>query len=243
MKKIITTIVFFICAILVNAQETSEKETTPNSSFVIMPIHNSVAGFSNVFLGSVSINPKLNVTFYSVFWNNPSFGNLNTGSDLFLETGVGLGFKLLDDKLYVNPTLGFGHGKFLSNGTKTLIGEGIIPNVLVLYNTEKFELDSYLSLYKSFRRGGDITRDLLLNWIVPGYKVSKTFSFGAYYEQLVQVRRTDDLFENSIYQWLGAYVKVSLKNHIWFRLAAGANLDTTLGTSNEFYKIQAFIPL
>ena len=139
MKKIITTIVFFICAILVNAQETSEKETTPNSSFVIMPIHNSVAGFSNVFLGSVSINPKLNVTFYSVFWNNPSFGNLNTGSDLFLETGVGLGFKLLDDKLYVNPTLGFGHGKFLSNGTKTLIGEGIIPNVLVLYNTEKFE--------------------------------------------------------------------------------------------------------
>ncbi len=243
MKKITVLLIAFVSSFL-TAQESDPSDTTKKeTSFVIMPIHNSVAGFSNVFLGSISLKPKTNLTFYSVFWNNPNFGNLNSGSDLFLETGVGLGFKLFDDKLYVNPTLGFGHGKFMSNGTGTTIGEAIIPSVLVLYNTKRFELDSYLALYKSFRRGGDITRDLVLNWIIPGYKITENISAGAFYEQFVQVRTSDDLHESSIYQWLGGYVKLTLKNHIWFRFAAGGNLDTGLGTANEFYKVQAFIPL
>lgn len=247
MKKVINMllIVFVLTYGVAQAQETEEvkEEEKKKTSFVIMPIHNSVAGFSNVFLGTTELKKNLNFTFYSVFWNNPNFGNLNTGSDLFLETGVGLGFKLANDKLYINPTLGFGHGKFLSNGTGTTIAEGIIPSVLVLYNTDKFELDSYLALYKSFRRGGDVTRDLILNWIVPGYKISDRFSLGVFYEQFVQVRRTDDLAEKSIYQWLGGYAKLKLDNGIWFRFAAGPNLATDLGTAKEFYKVQAFIPL
>lgn len=39
------------------------------------------------------------------------------------------------------------------------------------------------------------------------------------------------------------YVMVSLKNHIWILLAAGPNLATQLGTSDEFFLIQAFIPM
>lgn len=245
MKKIITLSILCVFTQFIMAQEMEHKEEKEKkkTSFVIMPIHNSVAGFSNVFLGTTELKKNLNFTFYSVFWNNPNFGNLNTGSDLFLETGVGLGFKLANDKLYINPTLGFGHGKFLSDGSETTIAEGIIPSVLVLYNSGKFELDSYLALYKSFRRGGGVTRDLVLNWIIPGYKVSDRFSLGAFYEQFVQVRRSDDLAEKSIYQWLGGYVKLSLDNGIWFRFAAGPNLSTDLGTSKEFYKVQAFILL
>jgi len=221
--------------------ESKETKKSSNTNFILMPIHNSVAGFSNVFLGSIGLSKNVNFTFYSVFWNNPSFGNFNSGSDLFLETGIGLGFKL--GNLYVNPTLGFGHGKFLSGGTETVIGDGFIPSLGVLYNTRHFELDAYIALYKAFRKRGNTSRDLLLNWVAPGYKVNKRVSLGAYYEQFAQVRNSDESPEKSIYQWMGGYVKLSLDNGVWFRFAAGPNLATDLGTGEEFYKIQAFIPL
>lgn len=244
MKKLTFIIIALICLQNAFAQDNpNPKKEQKKTSFVIMPIHNSVAGFSNVFLGSMEINKKVNFTFYSVFWNNPNFGNLNSGSDLFLETGVGLGFKLAQNRLYINPTLGFGHGKFLSGADKTTLAEGIIPSVLVLYNTKRFELDSYLALYKSFRKVGRPTRDLMLNWIIPGYKVSKRFSLGGFYEHFSQVRTSDESPEKSIYQWLGGYVKFTMNNGTWFRFAAGPNLATELGTGEEFYKVQAFIPL
>jgi hypothetical protein len=224
-------------------KQAKKEKKQKKTSFVIMPIHNSVAGFSNVFLGNIELSKKVNFTFYSVFWNNPNFGNLNTGSDLFLETGVGLGFKLANNKLYINPTLGFGHGKFLSGGDQTTIGEGFIPSVLVLYNSKRFELDSYFALYQSLRKRSGNSRDLMLNWVVPGYKISKRFSLGAYYEQFAQTRTSDDSPEKNIYQWTGGYVKLSLDSGVWFRFAAGRNLATELGTGEEFYKIQAFIPL
>ncbi len=175
-----------------------------------------------------------------MFWNNPNFGNLNSGSYLFLETGVGLGFNV--GKWYINPTLGFGHGKFLSGGTETRIAEGLIPNILILYNSGRFELEVYSAYYKNIRDMGD-SRDLLLNWIIPGVKLTDHFSMGAFYEQFSQIQTDNNLNEKSIYQFMGGYVKFRLNNGVWFRLAAGPNLSIDLGTSKEFYKIQAFIPI
>ncbi len=223
------------------AQEEKEKKER-NTSFALMPIHNSVAGFNNVFLGTIDLKPKLKLTFYSIFWNNPNFGNLNSGSDLFLETGVGLGIVANKGKWYINPTLGFGHGKFLSGGTETRLAEGIIPSIFTVYNSGRFELEAYIAWYKNIRDEGN-SRDLLLNWIIPGYKVNDTFSFGAFYEQFTQVRTDDGLHEDTIYQFMGGYIKVNVKKGIWFRLAAGPNLATDLGTAKEFYKVQAFISL
>ena len=241
MRKLFIIIIALVT--LQNAFAQSPKKEEKKTSFVIMPIHNSVAGFSNVFLGSMELNKKVNFTFYSILWNNPNFGNISTGSDLFLETGVGLGFKLAQNKLYINPTLGFGHGKFLSQGKETKIAEGFIPSVLVLYNSGRFELDSYFALYKSFRKSEGPSRDLMLNWIIPGYKVSKRFSVGAFYEQFSQVRTSGDAPTGNIYQWMGGYMKFSMNNGTWFRFATGPNLASEFGTGKEFYKVQAFIPL
>lgn len=238
MKRIIFLTALLFSIIGWSQEEKKEKKT----SFVIMPIHNSVAGYNNVFLGSLELKDNLNLTFYSIFWNNPNFGNLQTGSDLFLETGVGLGFTAAKGKWYINPTLGFGHGKFLSGGTETRLAEGVIPSVFTVYNSGRFELEAYLAYYKNIRDLGN-SRDLLLNWIIPGFKITNHFSAGAFYEQFTQVQTDDNLYEDTIYQFLGAYAKLSLKNGIWFRLAAGPNLATDLGTSKEFYKVQAFIPL
>lgn len=238
MKKIISISIVLLClTFTVNAQEKEEKKS--KTSFAIMPIHNSGAGFNNVFLGSHEIKPKTNLTFYSVFWVNPSFGN--QGKDLFLETGIGLGYSLADNKLYLNPSLGFGHGKLLSGAAETKIAESLIPSLFMVYNNGNFEFEGYTAYYMSLRGEGS-SQDLMLNWAIPGYKVSKSFSFGAFYEHLGQTR-VDVGDTVTLYQYLGAYVKTTLNNGVWFRFAAGPNISGDRTNSKEFYKIQAFIPI
>ena len=241
MKKIIL-LVFVVQYFAVQGQDQQNKKVPSKTTFAVDIKHNSVAGFYPVFLGSTALNEKLDLTFYSIFWNNAAFGNVQTGGDLFLETGIGLGFKLADGKWFINPTLGFAHGKFLSGGNSTRLAEGFVPNLFTLYNAGIFEFEGYVAYYKAIRKGGDVTRDFFLNWIVPGIKVNKRFSFGAYYEQFVLTRTSNNLGEQSIYQWLGGYAKLTLNNGIWYRFAAGPNLYTDAGTSGEFYKAQAFIP-
>ncbi len=205
-------------------------------------IHNSVAGFHPVFLGHVGLKPKLDLTFYTTFWTNPSFGSFEQGNDLWLETGVGLGIKALDGKLFINPSIGITSGKFLSGASQTMLAEGIVPSLFMLYNNKRFEFEFYLSHYKSVRNGGDVTKDFLLNWIVPGVKVHKGFSVGAYYEQFVLTRITEG-DPHSVYQWLGGYAKMNIGKGHFLRFAAGKNLHTADGTAPEFYKFSAFIAL
>ncbi len=244
MKNLCTILIFIMSTSLSYAQElTPKKERKP--SFAAQIIHNSAAGFSPVFLGSIPINDKLDLTMYSIFWTNTAFGlePSPSGGDLFVETGIGLGFKLFQDKLFLNPSLGLGHGKFLSLGDTTLLAEGLIPSIFTTYNQGKFEFEAYLAYYGAIRKGGPVNRDFLLNWIAPGVDIHKNFSFGAYYEQFVLTRSTNDLImEDSVYQWLGGYLKLKFDKGISFRIAAGKNLATNFGHSKEFYKISAFIP-
>lgn len=243
MKNLLAVLILVMSISNTFAQESTERGTT----FAVQAIHNSAAGFSPVVLGSIPINDKLDLTMYGIFWTNTNFGLEASphGGDLFIETGIGLGFKLLNDKWFINPSLGFGHGKFLSLGEGTLVGEGIIPSVFTTYNQGSFEFEAYLAYYGALRKGGPVTRDFLLNWIAPGVSVHKRLSLGAYYEQFVLTRSTDDQIipEDSVYQWLGGYLKLKLDKGISFRIAAGKNLATNLGHSDEFYKISAFIPI
>ena len=71
-------------------QEMDKK--TRASGLAVNIVQNNVGGFFPVFLGHVNLKPNLNATWYSVFWTNPSFGTLDVGGDLWLETGAGLGF-------------------------------------------------------------------------------------------------------------------------------------------------------
>lgn len=238
LKLFILTIGIIGCSLNLQAQEVEEPQKT---TFAVNLIHNSVAGFYPVFLGSIGVKENLNLTFYSVFWTNPSFGTLAAGNDLWLETGLGLGFNLLDNKLLLNPSLAFTHGKFLSGGETTALAEGVVPSVMAIYNSDVFELEVYVAQYQAIRKMGPISRDFLLNWVVPGVKLTKHFSAGAYYEQFVLTRVTEGNPE-SIYQWLGAYAKVTVNKGHTIRLAAGKNLYTDSGTADEFYKISVLMP-
>ncbi|WP_075340900.1 DUF6733 family protein [Tenacibaculum agarivorans] len=238
MKKSILLITFLIISI-VSSRAQNNEEKKSKTTFAIMPIHNSGAGFNNVFLGSYELKPRKKLTFYSVFWVNPSFGN--QGKDLFLETGIGLGFASKDGKLFVNPSLGFGHGKLLSQTAGTKIAESFIPSVLALYHSGRFEFETYHAYYMSLRGEGS-SQDLMLNWVIPGIKVSDSFSLGGFYEHLGQTR-VDTGDTKTLYQFLGGYVKATLNNGVWFRFAFGPNISNDNLNADEFYKIQAFIPI
>ena len=205
-------------------------------------VQNNVGGFFPVFLGNINVRPNLNLTWYSVFWTNASFGTLEAGGDLWLEGGVGLGIAAAGGKLYLNPSLGFTHGKFLSGGEKTVLGDGVVPSLLAFYNHGRFEFEFYLAYYKALRNRGAVTKDFVLNWIAPGVKVNKHLSLGAFYEQFVLTRITEG-DPHSIYQWLGGYVKIPVGKGHFLRFAGGKNLANTSATGEEFYKISAFIAL
>lgn len=245
MKKLLITIcitAFFIN--FMHAQtdvDSSEKKAT----FATQILHNSVAGFYPIFLGSFETNKSYDITFYSIFWTNTSFGNLESGSDLLLETGVGLGFKFFDNAMFFNPSLGISHGKFSSDVSGTRIAEGLVPNLFVAYNKGLFDFEGYIAYYKSLRDSDRIkTKDYLLNWVAPGINVSKRLVIGAYYESF-GISRQEDIDDGAvkIYQWLGASVKLKFDKGINFRISAGGTLKTDVDTSDEFYKVAAFIPL
>jgi len=248
MKYLVTLLALVLCFNTGFSQE--QKKQKKNFSFAVDIKHNSAAGFYPVFLGNLELNPTMDLTVYSIFWTNPNFGTPSTGGNLLLETGVGVAFKLLDKKLYLNPSLGIANGKFLAGGSETLLGEGLVPNVFTLYNHGKFEFEGYVAYYKSIRKGEDrsgipaVNRDYFLNWLVPGYKINDNFSVGGYYEQFIASRASQDALTGSLYQWVGGYVKHTWGNKYSIRLAAGANVSNdAFGVGKEFYKANVFIPL
>ncbi len=244
MKKIfIISLMMSVCYVASAQQEPVKKK---KATLAVKMIQNSVAGFSPLFLGSFETNKNFDITFYSMFWTNTSFGNLESGSDQLLETGIGLGFKLLDGKLYLNPGLGLGHGKFFSDVDGTRIAESLIPNTFIAYHDQTFDFEGYAAYYKSIRDSGKLSiRDLFLVWAAPGINVGKRFVLGAFFEELAFMNLENDNVNMNIqvYRFLGGSMKLKLDNGMAFRFSAGANLVTDVGASDEFYKVSAFIPL
>lgn len=223
---------------MVPAVKTSDKLP---STFAVQLLQNSAAGFYPLILGSFGINDKVSFTYYGVFWTNSAFGTPETGGDLWFEYGAGVGFKALNQKLFLNPSLGFTNGKFLSGGAQNVVGDGIVPSIFALFNQGKFETEFYLSYYKALREEGPVSRDFILNWVLPGVKLSDHFAVGVHYEQFVNTRVTGG-DPSSVYQWLGGYVRMTAGKGYSLRISAGKDLHEGT-TSPEFYKISVFLPL
>lgn len=239
-KTLIITLFLFLVNITYGQEINNEKKK--KATFATKIIQNSVAGFYPIFFGNFETNKNFDITMYSIFWTNGAFGNLETGSDLLFEIAAGVGFKVLDDKLYLNPSIGFANGNWLSNSTGTKIGEGIIPSIYINYNDAIFDFEGYLSLYKSMREDDNIvTKDVVLNWLAPGVKVGNRVVLGAFYETL-DITRNEGGPNLQIYQWLGGSLKLKFDKGIAFRVSAGSTLNTDLGYADEFYKVSAFIP-
>jgi hypothetical protein len=162
-----------------------------------------------------------------------------------LENSFGLGFNALNGNAYINPSLGFTHGKFLSGGDESVAFEGIVPSLSLYFYPGNLDAEVYFSLYQNLRDEvsdpvNRTTADVIFYWLTPGFWVSKKVSIGVHYEGLY-LRFGEGDYESS-YQWLGPYIKLRTKGKYDFRFTAGANLKEGV-YAEEFYKMTVNIPL
>ncbi len=245
MKYLYVTFIALFLSLNTNAQEDSISDFQ-RSSFGLSLTQENAFGFYPVIYGSFGISPTLDLTFYGVMWTNPSFGLPQTtfSSDLWLENSFGLGFHAFGGSWYINPSLGFTHGKFLSGGDQSVAFEGIVPSLSLYINPGKMDMEVFLSLYQHLRDEvtdplNRSTADFLFYWLTPGYWVGKRISLGIHYEGLFLKFGEGDL--ESSYQWLGPYIKFRIMEKYDFRFIAGPNLKKGV-YSDQFYKLTVNIP-
>ena len=220
----------------VNAQ----TEQRP-SSFSLVLNHDPAFGFYTYALGSYGLkNGVDNFTFYGIFWTNPGYGNPMLGTDLWLETGIGIGHPFAEGKGYVNPSLGFTHGKLLSGGTQGRAFEGIVPSITAFYTGNRFELEAFAAYYKSTRDQG-ITSDYVLYWAYPGIRLNKLLSLGLHLEGF-DLTRLEDGSGAGLYFWTGGFVKFTLRDFYTLRFSAGKN-HRKGDYAPDYYKLTVAFPL
>ena len=152
MKWPLITFAFLLISIFSFSQEETTSAVRPSSFGITFNMDNGF-GFYPVVYGSIGLNSTLDLTFYGAFWTNPSFGLPPTtySSDLWLENSFGIGFNAFGGSAYINPSLGFTHGKFLSGGPESVAFEGVVPSLAVYLNKGALDTEIYLSLYQHLR--------------------------------------------------------------------------------------------
>lgn len=240
MKKLLFFHALFFFDFLVYAQNNENSERP--STFSVSMSQENAFGFYPAVYGSFGLNESMDFTYYGIFWTNPSFGLPQTSfsSDLWLESGIGVGFDALNGTAYINPSLGFTHGKFLSGGSEGIVFDGVVPSVIAYFYPGSFDGEIYIGYYQHLREQSSNTYDLLLYWIYSGIWVSDKISAGIHYEGLF-INFAQTKLESS-YQWLGLYFKISSGGKYTFRLSGGPNLKEGI-YSSEFYKLSVLIPL
>jgi len=249
MKKRLVFLLFLLRVLAFPTQGIGQDETSDSTSeaFLLTLNQDNVFGFNPAVYGSFGlgkdgVSEGVSLTYYSIFWTNPSFGTLFDGSDLWLETGVGLGFTGLSERLFLNPSLGLTHGRVLSDSPRGAFAEGIVPSITALFKDGMLEGELYFSYYKALQNKGSNSGDYLLYWILPGVRVSKRFALGMHFERFERIRhaRGDT---GKQYVWLGGYIKFNLSDRYTFRFSGGVN-DADNGIyGDSFYKLNVAIAL
>ena len=245
MKYLYIILVMAFMPLQASAQDESTSEEKRSTFGLTLTMENAF-GFYPVIYGSMEISPTLDFVYYGAMWTNPSFGFPQTtfSSDLWLENGFGIGFNALGGNAYVNPSIGFTHGKFLSGGDESVAFEGIVPSLSIYLYPGIMDMEVYFSYYTNLRDEvtdpiNRSTAGFIFYWLTPGVYVSKTVILGMHYEGLF-LRFGEGDFESS-YQWIGPSIKFRTKSKYDFRFAAGGNLKEGV-YANEFYKLSVNIP-
>jgi hypothetical protein len=246
MKHFYLLLVLALLSLQADSQEQGTSGTRASTFGISFTMENAF-GFYPVIYGTVGLSSTVDLTFYGVMWTNPSFGFPQTtfSSDLWLENSFGIGFNALGGSAYVNPALGFTHGKFLSGGDQSVAFEGFVPSLSLYLYPGKMDTEVYFSLYQHLRDEvtdpvNRVTADMIFYWLTPGFWVNDHISLGIHYEGLFLKFGEGD-FESS-YHWLGPYIKIRTRGKYDFRFMAGPNLKEGI-YADEFYKLSTNIPL
>lgn len=197
---------------------------------------------TNPFLGATyDMEGDYDLTFYGIQWG----AGAGSAWGQWTEFGFGVGFEAMDGALYINPQLGFTMGNLLSSGTSEpgVVGDGIVPNITVLLNTDEYEGQLYAGWYKNLRDTapeGGTTLEYLHYWLNAGKKFSDYFSVGMHFEEL-RLSGGSNVSSQDGYRWLGPYFQVA-KGNAGMRFSFGKDLtdDEDSFSESDFYKLQFF---
>jgi hypothetical protein len=228
MKKITLMSILMLSVFMGYSQEDEDDDKT---SLSVALVSDTFFGFAPMVTGDYILNEKTSFTFYGIFWSGgtgSSWGN-------WAEFGAGVNFQV-SDAININPQLGVLSGNLLSSFTEgpSVIGDGLVPNLIVGLDTEQLEGELYFGYYLPLRSEGATTSNFIHYWANAGYKFSDFVSSGLHFEQLYGGA---DGGESSVYKWFGPYIQFSdLKGRGFLRFAAGVDLEDTPG-NNSFYKM------
>lgn len=242
MKTKTFSLTIITLSLFIGALSAQEKESNlPPSTFSLNISYDNMFGFYPAAYGSFGIKENLSFTYYGIMWTNPSFGSPQTGTDNWLETGIGLSMASPNEKWLFNPSLGVTHGKLLSGGEEGVIGDGIAPSMVVFFQDEVMEVEAFAVWYKALRKEGLFSYDYALYWLLPGFILNEKLSLGLHYEGFVLTRSTNTDGAEQLYQAVGGYAKVTVQNGAAFRLSLGKNFKGT-DYPDEFYKLTFNLP-
>jgi hypothetical protein len=198
---------------------------------------------SNPFMGATyHADGGLDYTFYGIQWGDGSGKDWGT----WTEFGAGVAFTTMDGALTINPQLGFTMGNLLSSGTEDrgIVGDGIVPNLTINYDTDEYEAELYAGLYLPLRdytaTEDQTTLKYLHYWVNGGKKFNKYFSAGLHFEELTLLGGSNTS-NAPYYKWIGPYFQVA-KDNVGMRFSAGADLTDrdTSSSQSDFYKLSFF---
>lgn len=241
MKKITTVLLLFL-AISLTAQESEDK-----LSFGLSLNQDAFFGFTPMMTASYQLSETEAITAYGIQWGG------GTGSAWGQWTEVGFGFNKTIGNFDINPQLGFTMGSLLSSGAaqRGVYFDGIVPNLTVNYDAEKFEGQFYFGYYGALTdntRTGNSTNNYVHYWANLGYKASKYISLGVHFEELYlsggSTNGGGSLSRVDGYVWFGPYIQLQ-KGDVGARFSFGDNYadSATRFAPNDFYKLSFFFSL
>lgn len=222
-------------------ESTEGKEKAP-SSFALVLNQDNAFGFYPAIYGSFGLNKNTSLTFYSIFWTNPQYGTAEAGTDLWTEMGVGLGFSLWEDRILLQPSIGFTHGRLLSGQPEGVAGDGIVPSLAAFYFGKRLELEAFFAYYQSMQKEEINYSNFILYWAYPGVIINDNISVGLHYESFDLTGAGVDTIFGPLYRWFGAYVKFTVNGKYSLRFSTGSNSVDQSVYAQDYYKVTATIP-
>lgn len=240
-----TALVLDSAAVTAAVQAATPASEKRSESFTVVLNQDSFFGFYPTFNALIPVGDNVDLSVYGILWTTPDFSTNGGGGDLWTEFGIGANFYAMDGALTIKPQIGILNGALLSGGNTGAAGvggnvfDGIVPNLTMNYDDDKFEAEFYGGYYAALRNRNDSGLDFLHTWINAGYKFTSNFSAGAHYEILSLTRNSNPGGSASnVYQWVGPYVQFSLDNGFFTRFTAGAEMGGGAGgNQGDFYKV------
>lgn len=241
MRKITLILILIFGLNFTNAQESEEDKFDVGLSLNL----DAFFGFNPMMTFSYALSETDAFTAYGIQWG------AGTGSGWGQWTEFGIGYNKTVGNFDINPQLGFTMGSLLSSGAaqEGIVGDGIVPNLTIGYDSENFEGEFYFGYYGALSdntEAGDSTNNYVHYWANLGYKAGSFLSFGGHFEELyLSGGETDgggSLDRLDGYLWIGPYIQFT-KGNAGLRFSFGANLVDDGFAPNDFYKLAFFMNL